>query len=160
VIRSIIERHSEYDGAMILALNLATCITEGSRQDETAVLARLGDSICTLCDSVRDMLKDNAQSVAELLKKRRETTGVQISPGCMCVGPGRALSTRGHSTACVQRPRSSVEAALDLGKASFVTRSANGSTASEADLVWNRWRSTRACVPIDALAGARTVVRS
>src|SRR5262249_7006294 len=71
-----------------------------------------------------------------------------------------ALSTRGHSTACVQRPRSSVEAALDLGKASFVTRSANGSTASEADLVWNRWRSTRACVPIDALAGAPTVVLS
>ena len=34
VIRSIVMRHSQYDAAMILALNLATCIT--SQQDETA----------------------------------------------------------------------------------------------------------------------------
>jgi hypothetical protein len=41
VIRSVIMRHSQYDAAMILTLNLATCITEDSQQDETAALARL-----------------------------------------------------------------------------------------------------------------------
>jgi len=41
-------------------------------QDETAALARLADSTCTLCDAVRDMLKDDNQAVAELLKKGRE----------------------------------------------------------------------------------------
>jgi len=51
VIRSVAMRHSQYDAAMILTLNLATCITEDSRQDETAALARLGDTICTLCDA-------------------------------------------------------------------------------------------------------------
>jgi hypothetical protein len=72
VIRSIVERHSKYDAARILTLNLATCITADSQQDDTAALSRLADSICTLCDAVRDMLKDNTQAVAELLKKRRE----------------------------------------------------------------------------------------
>jgi hypothetical protein len=60
---------------MILTLNLATCITAGSReQDETQPMARLSDSICTLCDAVRDLLKlnDDPQVVAELLRRRRE----------------------------------------------------------------------------------------
>ena len=35
VIRSIVMRHSQYDAARILTLNLATCITTNSRQDET-----------------------------------------------------------------------------------------------------------------------------
>jgi hypothetical protein len=72
VIRSIVLRHSDYDAAMILTLNLATCITEGSHQDETAALARLGETIGTMCDAVRDMLKDNNQAIAELLKEGRE----------------------------------------------------------------------------------------
>jgi len=73
VIRSIVMRHTQYDAAKILTLNLATCITAGSeQQDEAQPMARLADSICTLCDAVRDMLKDNTQAVAELLKKRRE----------------------------------------------------------------------------------------
>jgi hypothetical protein len=72
VIRSIVERHSQYDAARILALNLAACITADSQQDDTAALAHLADSICRLCDAVRDMLKDDTQAVAELLKKRRE----------------------------------------------------------------------------------------
>jgi hypothetical protein len=72
VIRSVVARHSQYDAARILTLNLATCITAGSRQDETAGLARLAHSICTLCDAARDMLKDDTQAVAELLRKRRE----------------------------------------------------------------------------------------
>jgi len=72
VIRSVVMRHSPDDAAKILTLNLATCITADSQRDETAALARLGDSIGTLCDAVRDMLKDNTQAVAELLKKRRE----------------------------------------------------------------------------------------
>ena len=55
-----------------LTLNLATCVTQGSQQDETAAFARLADSICTLCDAARDMLKDNNQAVAELLKKREK----------------------------------------------------------------------------------------
>lgn len=73
VIRSVVMRHGQYDVAMILTLNLATCITADSQQDETAALARLGDTICTLCDAVRDMLKDDTQAVAELLRKRRGT---------------------------------------------------------------------------------------
>ena len=36
VIRSIVMRHSQYDAAMILTLNLATCITAVSREDEIA----------------------------------------------------------------------------------------------------------------------------
>ena len=72
VIRSIVERHSQYDAAMILTLNLATCITAVSREDEIAALACLGDTICTLCDAVRDMLKEDTQAVAELLKNRKE----------------------------------------------------------------------------------------
>ena len=73
VIRSIVERHNQYDAARILTLNLATCITAGSKhEDEAQPMARLADSICTLWDAVRDMLKDNTQAVAELLKKRRE----------------------------------------------------------------------------------------
>jgi hypothetical protein len=72
VIRSIVERHCQYDAARILTLNLAACITADSQQDDTAALANLADSICRLCDAVRDMPKDNAQVVAELLKKRRK----------------------------------------------------------------------------------------
>jgi hypothetical protein len=72
VIRSIVERHDQYDTARILALNLATCITGSKHEDEAQSMTRLADSICTLCDAVRDMLKDNTQAVAELLKKRRE----------------------------------------------------------------------------------------
>src|SRR5262249_33095364 len=48
VIRSIVMRHSQYDAARILTLNLATCITEESKHEETAVLARLADCIRTL----------------------------------------------------------------------------------------------------------------
>jgi hypothetical protein len=73
VIRSIVERHNQYDAAEILTLNLATCITAGSSQDEAQAMARLADCICTLCDAVRDMLQEDTQSVAELLRKRRET---------------------------------------------------------------------------------------
>jgi hypothetical protein len=40
VIRSIVERHSQHDAAMILTLNLATCIAAGSRQEETADVHR------------------------------------------------------------------------------------------------------------------------
>jgi len=72
VIRSIVMRHSQYDAARILTLNLATCITADSQQDDAAALTRLADSICTLCDAVRDMLRDNTQAVVELLKKHRE----------------------------------------------------------------------------------------
>jgi hypothetical protein len=72
VIRSVVMRRSQYDAARILTLNLATCLTADSQEDEAAALARLADSICTLCDAVRDMLKDNTQAVAELLKKPRE----------------------------------------------------------------------------------------
>ena len=72
VIRSIIMRHSQYDAAMILTLNLATCIT--SQQDETAVLARLGDSIRTLCDTVTDMMneKEDPDAINALLRKRTQ----------------------------------------------------------------------------------------
>ena len=44
VIRSVVDRHSQYDAAMTLTLYLATCIAADSQQDETAALARLGDS--------------------------------------------------------------------------------------------------------------------
>jgi hypothetical protein len=71
VIRSIVMRHSQYDAAMILTLNLATCITADSQQDEIAALARLADSICTLCDAVRDM-KEDTQTIEGMLKKGRE----------------------------------------------------------------------------------------
>ena len=62
-------RHSQYDAAMILTLNLATCITEESKQD-----ARLADSIHTLCNAVTDMLKekDDPQGVREMLKRRTQ----------------------------------------------------------------------------------------
>jgi hypothetical protein len=72
VIRSIVMLHSQHDAARIVTLNLATCITADSQQDDAVALARLADSICTLCDAVPDMLKDNTQAVAELLKKHRE----------------------------------------------------------------------------------------
>ena len=73
VIRSIIMRHSQYDAARILTLNLATCITADSQQDEAAVLARLGDSIRTLCDAVTDMMnEDDPQAARELLKRRTQ----------------------------------------------------------------------------------------
>jgi hypothetical protein len=69
VIRSIVVRHSQYDAAMILTLNLATSITAGSKhQDEAQPMARLADSICTLCDAVRRSQK----SSNALLKKHRE----------------------------------------------------------------------------------------
>src|SRR5262249_21801395 len=35
VINSVLTRHSQHDAASILTLNLATCITTNSRQDET-----------------------------------------------------------------------------------------------------------------------------
>jgi hypothetical protein len=35
----------QYDAARILTLNLATCITEESKHEESAVLARLADCI-------------------------------------------------------------------------------------------------------------------
>ena len=71
VIRSIVERHSQFDAAMILTFNLAACITADSRQDEVAALARLGDAIRTLCDAVTDMMnEDDPQAVSELLKRR------------------------------------------------------------------------------------------
>ena len=44
VVRSVVARHGRYDAARILTLNLATCITDESKQDETAVLARLEGS--------------------------------------------------------------------------------------------------------------------
>src|SRR5215468_11226073 len=58
VTRSIVMRHGQYDAAMILTLNLATCIAADSRQDEPAALARIGDSIRTLCDAVTDMMDE------------------------------------------------------------------------------------------------------
>jgi len=70
VIRSIVMRHSQYDAAMILTLNLATCIT--SQQDETAALARLGDSIRTLCDAVTDMMNEEPEAISALLKRRTQ----------------------------------------------------------------------------------------
>jgi hypothetical protein len=74
VIRSIVERHSQYDAAKILTLNLATCITADSQQDETAALARPADSIRTLCNAVTDMMnvKEDPDVVRELLKRRTQ----------------------------------------------------------------------------------------
>jgi hypothetical protein len=59
---------------MILTLNLATCIAAGSRHDETAALARLGDSIRTLCNAVTDILKtkDDPDAINALLKRRTQ----------------------------------------------------------------------------------------
>jgi hypothetical protein len=72
VIRSIVMQHSQYDAAMMLTLNLATCITAGSKeQDEAQPMARFADSICTLRDAVRDM-KEDPQTIEWLLKKGRE----------------------------------------------------------------------------------------
>ena len=56
VVRSVVARHSRYNAARILTLNLATCITEESKQDETVVLAHFADSIRTLCNAVTDMM--------------------------------------------------------------------------------------------------------
>ena len=72
VINSVVMRHSQYDAARILTLNLATCITANSRQDETAALARLADSIRTLCNAVTDMMKEDPDAVRELLKRRTQ----------------------------------------------------------------------------------------
>jgi hypothetical protein len=74
VIRSIVERHSQYDAAMILTLNLATYIAADSRQEETAALARPGDSIRTLCNAVTDILKtkDDPDAINALLKRRTQ----------------------------------------------------------------------------------------
>jgi len=72
VIRSIVMRHSQYDAARILTLNLATCITEGSQQDEAQAMARLGDCIRTLCNAVTDMMKEDPDAVRELLKRRTQ----------------------------------------------------------------------------------------
>jgi hypothetical protein len=59
VIRSIVMRHSQYDAARILTLNLATWIAEESKHEERAVLARLADCIRTLCDAVTGMMKED-----------------------------------------------------------------------------------------------------
>jgi hypothetical protein len=59
VVRSVVMRHSQNDAARILTLNLATCITADSQQDETAALARLGDTIRTLCNAVTDLMKED-----------------------------------------------------------------------------------------------------
>ena len=75
VVRSVVARHSRYDAARILTLNLGTCITEESKQDETAVLARLADSIRTLCNAVTDMMieEDDPDAINALLTKRTQT---------------------------------------------------------------------------------------
>src|SRR5262245_56610152 len=70
VIKSVVMRHSQYDAARILTLNLATSITADSRQDETAALARLADSIRTLCNAATDMMREDPDGVRELLKGR------------------------------------------------------------------------------------------
>ena len=72
VINSVVMRHSQYDAARILTPNCATCITADSRQDETVALARLADSICTLCNAVTDMMKEDPDAVRELLKRRTQ----------------------------------------------------------------------------------------
>jgi len=69
VIRSIVMRHRQYDAARILTLNLATCITEGSQQDEAQAMARLGDCIRTLCNAVTE---EDPDEVSELLKRRTQ----------------------------------------------------------------------------------------
>ena len=71
VIKSVVMRHSQYDAARILTLNLATCITEKSQQGETATFAHLAHSIRTLCNAVTDMTKeDDTHAVRELSKRR------------------------------------------------------------------------------------------
>jgi hypothetical protein len=65
-------RHSQYDAAMFLTLNLATCISADSQQDETAAIARLGDSIRTLCNAVTDMMKKDPEAIRDLLKRRAQ----------------------------------------------------------------------------------------
>src|SRR5262249_51263779 len=72
VIRGIVMRHSQYDAARILTLNLATCITEESKHEETAALARLADCIRTLCNAVTDMMKEDPDAVRELLKRQAQ----------------------------------------------------------------------------------------
>jgi len=71
VISSAVMRHRQCDSVRILTLNLATCITTNLRQDETAALARLADSIRTLCNAVMDMMKvkEDQETVRELLKR-------------------------------------------------------------------------------------------
>jgi hypothetical protein len=71
VIRSIVMRHSQYDAARILTLNLATCLTEGSQQDEAQAMAHLGDCIRTLCNAVTDMMKEDPDAVSEFLRRRK-----------------------------------------------------------------------------------------
>ena len=66
VVRSVVMRHSQYDATGILTLNLATCITAESRQDETAGLARLADTIGTLCNAATDVVKENPEAVRDL----------------------------------------------------------------------------------------------
>jgi len=72
VIRSIVMRHNRYDAARILLLNLATCITADSQQDETEALARLGHTIRTLCNAVTDMMKEDPEAVRDLLRRRTQ----------------------------------------------------------------------------------------
>jgi hypothetical protein len=71
VIRSIVIRHSQYDAARILTLNLATCITKESKHEETAVHTHLADCIRTLCNAVTDMMKENPDAVRDLLKSHK-----------------------------------------------------------------------------------------
>ena len=56
VIRSIVMRHSQYDAARILTLNLATCITEGSQQDEAQAIALFPIQSLTSCTSTAGIL--------------------------------------------------------------------------------------------------------
>ena len=72
VIGSIVERHSQSVAAKILTLNLATCITADPQRDERAALARLADSIRTLCNAVTDIVKEDPAAVGELLKGRTQ----------------------------------------------------------------------------------------
>jgi hypothetical protein len=75
MIHSVVTRHSQYDAARILAVNLATCITADTRQDETEALARLADSIRTLCNAVTDIMKEkeHPDAIKALPKKRTQT---------------------------------------------------------------------------------------
>jgi hypothetical protein len=70
----VIRRRDILPSASILTLNLATCITTDSREDETEALARLADSIRTLCNAVTDMMnvKEDPDIVRELLKRRAQ----------------------------------------------------------------------------------------
>jgi hypothetical protein len=73
VITSIVARHSQYDAAMILTLNLASCITVGfprwyrRRQRPTALLFRLTYHLdlrvwerCALPDALLRLLQPSA----------------------------------------------------------------------------------------------------